>query len=77
MEKAKQAISSFTSKHGEHNTVVDQDQRRAITEEHVYPSRHEEVTTAVDREVHQDHHRTVIQPINTTMSVYVYTFSEL
>merc|ERR1711959_724677 len=35
----------------------------AVTEEHVKPQRHENVTKAVDREVHQDHHHTVVQPI--------------
>ncbi|KAL2206221.1 hypothetical protein CC79DRAFT_1322701 [Sarocladium strictum] len=66
MDKAKQTISSFMSHNNEHKTSVDQDQRAAITEEHVRPQRHEEVTTAIDKEIHQDHHQTIIQPIKHT-----------
>jgi hypothetical protein len=35
----------------------------AVQHETVTPTRQENVTTAVDREVHQDHHHTSIQPI--------------
>jgi hypothetical protein len=35
----------------------------AVTNETVTPTRKENVTTAVDREVHQDHHHTSVQPI--------------
>ncbi|KAF7865558.1 uncharacterized protein EAF02_009981 [Botrytis sinoallii] len=35
----------------------------AVQNEHVIKTRHEEATTAIDREVHQDHHHTSIQPI--------------
>lgn len=63
MQKAKQAAASFLSKDGKHKTTVDQDVRSAVTEEHIKPSEHENVTTAVDREVHQDHHQTRIQPV--------------
>jgi hypothetical protein len=35
----------------------------AVQNEKVTPTRHENVTTAVDREVHQDHHHTSVQPI--------------
>lgn len=66
MDKAKQTISSFMSHNNEHKTSVDQDQRAAVTEEHIRPERHEEVTTAIDKEVHQDHHQTIIQPIKAT-----------
>ncbi|TWU72824.1 hypothetical protein ED733_001339 [Metarhizium rileyi] len=63
MQKAKKAVSSFLSQDGKHKTTVDEDVRKPVTEEHVYPEQHEELVTAVDREVHQDHHQTVIQPI--------------
>lgn len=65
MDKAKQAVSNFLSNGGKHNTVVDEDTRKAATEEHVYPQQHEELTTAVDREIHQHHHQTAIQPIKS------------
>lgn len=63
MDKAKKAVSSFLSQDGKHKTSVDEDVRKAVTEEHVFPQQHEEVVTAVDREVHQDHHQTVVQPL--------------
>ncbi|RSL63622.1 hypothetical protein CEP53_004375 [Fusarium sp. AF-6] len=63
MEKAKQTVSSFLSNDGKHKTTVDEDVRPHVTEEHVRPHRHEEVTTALDKEVHQEHHHTTIQPI--------------
>merc|ERR1712000_768411 len=34
-----------------------------VTQENVTRTQHENVTTAVDREVHQDHHHTSVQPI--------------
>merc|ERR1711988_1027498 len=64
MQKAKAAVGSFLSKDGKHKTTVDQDVNAAVTEEHVKPHEHETITTAVDREVHQDHHQTRIQPVN-------------
>lgn len=66
MEKATKAISDFMSRNGQRKTIVDQDYRQAITEEHVRPQQHEEVTTAVDKEIHQDHHQTIIQPIHAS-----------
>merc|ERR1712000_386130 len=63
MQKAKQAAASFLSKDGKHKTTVDQDVNAAVTEEYVKPTQHENVTTAVDREVHQDHHQTRVQPV--------------
>jgi hypothetical protein len=63
MDKAKKAFSNFLSQDGKHNTTVDEDVRKAVTAEHLYPQQHEEVVTAVDREIHQDHHQTIVQPI--------------
>ncbi|KAI8648655.1 hypothetical protein NCS57_01477300 [Fusarium keratoplasticum] len=63
MEKAKQAVSSFLSNDGKHKTTVDEDVRPHVTEEHIRPHRHENITTALDKEVHQEHHHTTIQPI--------------
>lgn len=71
MEKAKKAVSNFLSQDGKHKTTVDEDVRKPITEEHVFPEQHEQITTAVDREVHQDHHQTVIQPIKAKETSYV------
>jgi hypothetical protein len=63
MQRAKAAATSFLSRDGKHKTTVEQDVNAAVTEEHVKPHEHETVLTAVDREVHQDHHQTRIQPI--------------
>ncbi|KAK2932892.1 hypothetical protein FoTM2_007351 [Fusarium oxysporum f. sp. vasinfectum] len=63
MEKAKQAVSSFLSNDGKHRTTVDEDVKPHVTQEHVMPHKHEQVTTALDKEVHQEHHHTTVQPI--------------
>ena len=63
MEKAKQAVANFVSRDGKHTTTVDENVRAAVTDEHVRPHEHEEVVTAVDKEVHQDHHHTTVQPV--------------
>ena len=71
MEKAKQAVASLLSHDGKHKTTVDQDVREAVVDEHVLPKQHEEVTTAVDKEVHQDHHQTIVQPVKDQEVLYV------
>lgn len=63
MQAAKEAISNFTSKKG-HTTEVDETVRPAVTQEEVKPHRHEETTQAIDREVHQHHTHTTVQPIS-------------
>jgi len=63
METAKAAISSFLSKDGKHDTTVHEVVNPAIQKEHVTATHHENATTAVDREVHQDHYHTSVQPI--------------
>lgn len=62
MERAKAAVAEFIGKPG-HDTTVDERQAPAIKHEQVQPVRHEEVTTAIDREVHQDHYHTTVQPV--------------
>jgi hypothetical protein len=63
MDKAKAAVSEFVGRSGKHDTTVDERQNRAVQHEEVQPVRHENITTAVDREVHQDHYHTTVQPI--------------
>ncbi|KAM3509934.1 hypothetical protein MY11210_006124 [Beauveria gryllotalpidicola] len=65
MDKAKKAVSNFLSKDGKHDTTIDQDVREPVVKEQVRPQRHEEIVTAVDQEIHQDHHQTVVQPLST------------
>jgi len=62
MDSARNAIREFTSKSG-HHTIVDQTVNPAVTQEVIKPTKHEEITTAVDREVHQHHYHTTVQPI--------------
>lgn len=62
MEAAKAAISKITSRNG-HRTEVDEVVVPAVTSEVIKPQRHEETTEAVDREVHQHHYHTTVQPI--------------
>jgi hypothetical protein len=62
MQAAKEAIHNFTSKKG-HSTDVDETVQPAVTQEQVKPHRHEETTQAIDREVHQHHTHTTVQPI--------------
>jgi len=63
MEKAKSAVSGFLNRSGQHDTTVDEQVAPAVTQEEIKPTRHEEVQEAIDREVHQDHYHTTVQPI--------------
>ncbi|RMZ82735.1 hypothetical protein DV738_g1556, partial [Chaetothyriales sp. CBS 135597] len=64
MEAAKAAINKITSGRGQQTTTVNEVVGPAVTQEQVKPQRHEEITQAVDREVHQDHYHTTVQPIS-------------
>ncbi|MCJ1421618.1 hypothetical protein MMC32_007984 [Xylographa parallela] len=63
MDKAKAAVSDFMAKAGHHDTTVHEKVAPAIVQEEIVKKRHEEATTAIDREVHQDHFHTSIQPV--------------
>lgn len=62
MDAARAAISKITSRTG-HRTDVDEVVNPAVVSETIKPHRHEETTEAIDREVHQDHYHTTIQPV--------------
>lgn len=70
MEQAKQTIHDLTSRDGHHKTTINEEHREAVTNEHVRPHEHEHVTTAVDRDVHKDHHHTIVQPLTHTETLY-------
>lgn len=74
MQKAKRAVDHLVSKDGKHTTTVDEEVRRPVTEEHVRPQEHEAVRTALDKDVHQEHHHTTVQPVQDreTLSVDPY-----
>merc|ERR1711939_530479 len=46
-----------------HHTTVEESVGPAVTQETIKPHRHEEATQAVDREVHQHHYHTTVQPL--------------
>ncbi|ETI28667.1 hypothetical protein G647_01118 [Cladophialophora carrionii CBS 160.54] len=62
MEAARAAVQKLTGNRG-HHTSVEETVVPAVTHEAVKPHRHEEVTQAVDREVHQHHYHTTVQPL--------------
>lgn len=63
MDKAKAVVSDFMKKAGHHDTTVHERVAPAVTHETVVKQRHEEIQTAVDKEIHQDHYHTSVQPI--------------
>lgn len=71
MQKAKKVFENLTSQDGKHTTTVDEEVRRPVTDEHVRPQEHEAVTTAREKEVHQDHHHTTVQPVQDTETLLV------
>ena len=50
-------------KAGHHDTTVHEKVAPAVVNEKIIKHRHEEATTAIDREIHQDHYHTSIQPV--------------
>ncbi|KAI1329071.1 hypothetical protein F5Y16DRAFT_397785 [Xylariaceae sp. FL0255] len=63
MDKAKQSVKEFLSGSGQHETSVHKTQAAPVQHETVKPIQRENVTEAVDREVHQDHYHQTVQPI--------------
>jgi len=64
MDKAKDSIKGFLGKSGQHDTTIHEKINPAVQHENITRKEHEEATTAVDREVHQDHYHTSEQPIH-------------
>lgn len=63
MQAAKEAVSGFLHHGNKHTVDIDQETKPAVLKERVAAREHEDVTTAVDREVHQHHHQTHVQPV--------------
>jgi hypothetical protein len=63
MDKAKAAVSSFLSKDGKHDTTVHERVNPAVEQERIHRQEQEEAQKVIDREVHQDHFHTSVQPI--------------
>lgn len=51
------------SKAGHHDTTVHENVAPAVINENIVQKRHEEAQTVIDREVHQDHYHTSVQPV--------------
>lgn len=63
MESAKAAVSDLFRKAGHHDATVDETVQPAVTSETIKPTRHQNITQAVDREIHQDHYHTTVQSL--------------
>lgn len=63
MQSAKQAANSVLGRSGQANTDVDESVQPAVVNEVVKPSRHEETVQAIDKETHQHHYHTTVQPV--------------
>jgi len=63
MDRAKAAVESLLSRDGRHDTTVHEVINPAVEHETVIRSERDETQTAIDREVHQDHYHTSVQPV--------------
>jgi len=63
MDRAKDAISGFLHHNNKHDVTTEQTINAPVHHEHLQETRKEELTTAVDREVHESHYQTHVQPI--------------
>jgi len=63
MNRAKEAVGEFLNHNNKHSVDIEQVTAPAVVHERVQEARHEEITTAIDREVHQHHHQIHVQPI--------------
>lgn len=63
MQAAKEAARNFLHKDRKHDTEVCEEFRPAVTKETIVPVEKVQETIAIDREVHQDHYQTRIQPV--------------
>ena len=66
MDKTKKVIGEVMSKSGQHDTTVTQETAPAVEQKVVKPTSHEEISTAVEQEVHQDHYHRTVQPLEAT-----------
>lgn len=64
MNKARSAIDSLLARDGKHDTSVHEIIKPAVEHEEVVHTQREVTQMAVDREVHQDHYHTSVQPVS-------------
>merc|ERR1711981_1282414 len=75
MDKAKQAVSGFLSKHGQHDTTIHESVDPSVEKKTIAPMQREERQIATDREVHQDHYHTTVPTISGTMTMTTASFT--
>lgn len=63
MEKANAAVSEILANAGHNDTTVSETVAPAVINEHITRTQLEEAQKVVDREVHQDHFHTTVQPV--------------
>ncbi|KAL7940283.1 hypothetical protein V8C42DRAFT_337980 [Trichoderma barbatum] len=65
MEKFNKVVGKLIPQDNKHTTTVNEDVRQPVTNEHIRPQKHESITKGVDKDIHQDHHHTTVQPVTT------------
>ncbi|KAK0610837.1 hypothetical protein B0T14DRAFT_440914 [Immersiella caudata] len=66
MNKTKKVLGDVMSKAGHHDTTVNESTAPAVEHQTIKPTQHEEISTAVEQEVHQDHYHRTIQPVEAS-----------
>ncbi|KAK0740459.1 hypothetical protein B0T18DRAFT_331564 [Schizothecium vesticola] len=66
MEKTKKVVGEFMNQAGRHDTTVHESTAPAVEHKTIKPTQHEQINTAVDQEVHQDHYHRTVQPVQAT-----------
>ncbi|KAI5781519.1 hypothetical protein EDC01DRAFT_241390 [Geopyxis carbonaria] len=69
MQSAKKFIDEIRHRDQQHNTEVRETFNPAVTKETIRPVERDEQTVAIDRELHQDHYQTRIQPVEDHVRV--------
>ncbi|TGZ77960.1 hypothetical protein EX30DRAFT_398198 [Ascodesmis nigricans] len=63
MNSIKNAAKDFLHRDGHNTTEASQDFRPAVTQNYIQPTSTSQQTTALDRETHQHHYQTRLQPV--------------
>ena len=63
ISETKHKISSFLGRDGQADTTVHETINPAVEHEHISKAQREERQKIIDREIHQEHHHTTVQPI--------------
>ncbi|KAK1834557.1 hypothetical protein QBC39DRAFT_369061 [Podospora conica] len=66
MEKTKKVVGEFMSQSGSHDTTVHESTAAAVEHKTIKPTQHEEINTAINKEIHQDHYHRTVQPVQAT-----------